>query len=105
MFSYIFFWFLLQKLFEKMKKEGVMYKPATAAADVDNDAQDGQSYSNGPQEKKEFVYQKDSGSEGCSEPIDLTQPEREDAYMKTEAQDVSSVILCLILLLQFSLFS
>ena len=57
-------------------------------------------------EKKEFVYQKDSDSEGSAEPVvDLTQPEREDAYMKTEAQDVSSVILCLIFLLQFSLFS
>lgn len=89
MFSYIFSWFLLQKVLEILNKEGAVYKPATAAADVDNDAQDDQSYSNGPQEKKEFVYQKDSGSEDCADPVDLTQPEREDACMKTEAQDVS----------------
>ena len=83
-----------------------MYKPGDEAADVDNDAQDVNSYSNGPQEKKEFVYQKDSDSDGSAEPIvDLTQPEREDAYMKTEAQDVSIDILYSIFSFYFSLIS
>ena len=73
-----------------MNKEGVFYKPTDAAADVDNDAQEGGSYSNGPREKKEFVYKKANNSDGSAEPIiDLTQPEREDAYMKTETQEVS----------------
>ena len=69
MFSYLIFWVVLQKLFEKMNKEGVMYKPAAAAADVDNDEQDVNSYSNGPQEKKKFVYKKESDSDGSVEPV------------------------------------
>ena len=90
MSSNIIFLFVLQKLLEKMNKENVFYKPATAAADVDNDAQEGGSYSNGPREKKEFVYKKASDSDGNAEPvIDMTQPEHEDAYMKTETRDVS----------------
>lgn len=75
-----------------MNKDGVFYKPETAAADVDNDADEVKSFSNGPpHEKKEFVYKKDSDSDGSMEPAidDMPQPDCDIADMKTEAQDVS----------------
>ncbi|XBH83267.1 hypothetical protein VPH35_071729 [Triticum aestivum] len=64
-----------ERLSEKMKKSGVMYKPAAAVPSVDNDVdQEVDSFENGPYEKKEFVYKDDIDSHG--EPvIDMTQPD------------------------------
>lgn len=74
-----------EKLLEKMNKGGVIYKPATTAADVDNDQDEVDSFQNGPQEKKEFVYKGDSDSDVSIGPvIDLTQPLRDFDNITTD---------------------
>nr|XP_040249221.1 uncharacterized protein LOC109762943 [Aegilops tauschii subsp. strangulata] len=50
-----------ERLLEKLNQNGVMYKPAAAAASGNNDADlEVDSFENGPPEKKEFVYKDDS---------------------------------------------
>nr|XP_040258169.1 uncharacterized protein LOC120975593 [Aegilops tauschii subsp. strangulata] len=62
------------KLLEKLNQNGVMYKPAAAAASGNNDADlEVDSFENGPPEKKEFMYKDDS--DGLEPVIDLTQPD------------------------------
>ncbi|XP_073360455.1 uncharacterized protein [Aegilops tauschii subsp. strangulata] len=62
-----------ERLLEKLNQNGVMYKPAAAAASGNNDADlEVDSFENGPPEKKEFVYKDDS--DGLEPVIDLTQP-------------------------------
>ncbi|KAM3313944.1 hypothetical protein ACQJBY_033062 [Aegilops geniculata] len=52
---------LAERLLEKLNQNGVMYKPAAAAASGNNDADlEVDSFENGPPEKKEFVYKDDS---------------------------------------------
>ncbi|XBI11291.1 hypothetical protein VPH35_138381 [Triticum aestivum] len=63
-----------ERLLEKLNQNGVMYKPAAAAASGNNDADlEVDSFENGPPEKKEFVYKDDS--DGLEPVIDLTQPD------------------------------
>ncbi|XP_073358276.1 uncharacterized protein [Aegilops tauschii subsp. strangulata] len=63
-----------ERLLEKLNQNGVMYKPAAAAASGNNDADlEVDSFENGPPEKKEFVYKDDS--DGIEPLIDLTQPD------------------------------
>ncbi|XBI16505.1 hypothetical protein VPH35_058750 [Triticum aestivum] len=58
----------------ELNQNGVMYKPAAAAASGNNDADlEVDSFENGPPEKKEFVYKDDS--DGLEPVIDLTQPD------------------------------
>nr|XP_040253860.1 uncharacterized protein LOC120971806 [Aegilops tauschii subsp. strangulata] len=63
-----------ERLLEKLNQNGVMYKPAAAAASDNNDADlEVDSFENGPPEKEEFVYKDDS--DGLEPVIDLTQPD------------------------------
>nr|XP_045084633.1 uncharacterized protein LOC123494075 [Aegilops tauschii subsp. strangulata] len=63
-----------ERLLEKLNQNGVMYKPAAAAASGNNDADlEVDSFENGPPEKKEFVYKDDS--DGLEPVINLTQPD------------------------------
>ncbi|XP_073359727.1 uncharacterized protein [Aegilops tauschii subsp. strangulata] len=63
-----------QRLLEKLNQNGVMYKPAAAAASGNNDADlEVDSFENGPPKKKEFVYKDDS--DALEPVIDLTQPD------------------------------
>nr|XP_040253700.1 uncharacterized protein LOC120971010 [Aegilops tauschii subsp. strangulata] len=63
-----------ERLLEKLNQNGVMYKPAAAAASGNNDADlEVDSFENGPPAKKEFVYKDDS--DGLEPVIDLTQPD------------------------------
>ncbi|KAM0910501.1 hypothetical protein ACQ4PT_014124 [Festuca glaucescens] len=69
-----------QRTLEPLNKEGVMYKPADAAVSGNmEDEEDVGSFQNGPREKKEFMYKKDSDSEGGGEYvcliIDMTEPD------------------------------
>jgi hypothetical protein len=78
----------VQKLLEKMNSKGVMYKPAAAAADVPED-EDADSFENGPQQKKEFMYKEDS----CDSVEDLG-PVMDD--IKTDVPKVSFRGLCML---------
>ncbi|XP_073359724.1 uncharacterized protein [Aegilops tauschii subsp. strangulata] len=63
-----------QRLLEKLNQNGVIYKPAAAAASGNNDADlEVDSFENGPPKKKEFVYKDDS--DALEPVIDLTQPD------------------------------
>ncbi|KAM0837012.1 hypothetical protein ACQ4PT_061945 [Festuca glaucescens] len=74
-----------QRTLELFNKECVMYKPADAAISGNmEDEEDVGSFQNEPREKKEFMYKKDSDSEGGGERvcsiIDMTLPDEGEEH-------------------------
>ncbi|KAM0877208.1 hypothetical protein ACQ4PT_035642 [Festuca glaucescens] len=70
---------------ELFNKQGVTYKPAdTAVSGNMEDEEDVDSFQNGPREKKEFMYKKDSDSEGGGEHVcsivDMTLPDEGEEH-------------------------
>ena len=94
----------MQRLLEKLNQNGVMYKPAAAAASGNNDADiEVDSFENGPPEKKEFMYKDDS--DGLEPVIDLTQPDEPVVNQNNDDEEVCFHLFVFIYLNYASSFS